>query len=200
MKSIITIYIILFSVLASAQTIVNLDGTPTYEEQGKYYKDINNVLNPFVGTYLYTNGTTSFKIILQKKENSSFNNYYYEDMLIGGYQYIENGIEKVNTLSNLNNNHSNGVLYDIHANNIMTGNGRGQTGFSPTEKWVTGYIDEPSSDTGHEIFFIRTTVNGQEAVKIFISSVSATVAVPENTLLPSSPNYPTYEYLELIKQ
>jgi len=71
--------------------------------EGAYYKDIDNDFNKFAGTWLYTNGTTSFKITLQKVNqvyrSSPFN--YYEDLLIGEYRYIENGVEKVNTLPQL---------------------------------------------------------------------------------------------------
>lgn len=71
------------------------------DKDGAYYKDTANELNKFEGTWLYTNGTTSFKLILQKKTMQSYGNHY-RDLLVGGYQYIENGVEKVNYLNDVN--------------------------------------------------------------------------------------------------
>jgi hypothetical protein len=58
-----------------------------------YYKDVNNILNDFEGTWLYQSGNTSLKLTLVKSIQF-FNGDFYEDTIIGGYQYIENGIEK----------------------------------------------------------------------------------------------------------
>lgn len=81
--------------------------------ENAYYKDINNFRDQFVGTWLYVNGTTSLKIIFVKK-NMSYTTEApkncYADYLIGGSQYIENGVEKYNTMSSINLNHSN--IYD----------------------------------------------------------------------------------------
>ena len=49
------------------------------------------------------------------------NGYLYEDMIIGEYQYIENGVEKINTLNGLSVNHSNGGKYSISGNIIIAG-------------------------------------------------------------------------------
>jgi hypothetical protein len=76
--------------------------------QGAYYKDLDNVFDKFVGSWKYTNGSTSL-IITFKKKTIFYNIYddYYEDILVGEYKYIENGIEIVNTLPNLTINYSN---------------------------------------------------------------------------------------------
>ena len=78
--------------------------------EGAYYKDINGFNDQYVGTWLYSNGNTKLRIVFIKKSmfytESRLKNYY-TDYLIGEIQYIENDIEKVNTLSNLNNNYSN---------------------------------------------------------------------------------------------
>lgn len=71
------------------------------EISGAYYKDLDNELDTFVGTWLYTNGNTSWKMEL-KKEEMFFNGRYYHDLIGSEYQYIKNGIEVINTLSNLN--------------------------------------------------------------------------------------------------
>ena len=55
---------------------------------GIYYRDTQGLLNPFEGTYVYSQGGKMIKIVLQKKEMSSTNDRYFEDLLIGEYQYI----------------------------------------------------------------------------------------------------------------
>lgn len=66
--------------------------------KGAYYKDKKNVLNGYDGTYLFTNATTFFKLKLQKNIMTSRNGVFYEDLIGGEYQWIENGVEKTNTL------------------------------------------------------------------------------------------------------
>lgn len=72
---------------------------------GQYYKDTNNKLNSFEGTWVFQDGNTSFKLVIEKKIQqhipSANGAGFYQDYLIGEYQYIENGIDKINTLSNL---------------------------------------------------------------------------------------------------
>ena len=58
-------------------------------EDGRYYKDLYNKLNPFVGVWKNTTGNKTFKVILWKKEKDSFNGYYV-DLIYGDYEMIEN--------------------------------------------------------------------------------------------------------------
>ncbi|MBR9913463.1 MAG: hypothetical protein GYB32_01345 [Algicola sp.] len=39
-------------------------------QDNAYYKDTNNILNKFVGTWIYENGDTSLKITLLKAEQA----------------------------------------------------------------------------------------------------------------------------------
>ena len=88
-----------------------------------YYKDINNLLNPFEGTFVYTNGSTQLKIKLVKKVQQ-FNGRYYEDLIIGEYQYIENGTEIVNTLDDINLTYINQHQHNIFGNMFVGKNYR----------------------------------------------------------------------------
>lgn len=104
-----------------AQTpIIDLYGTEDYGTiENAYYKDITNFHQQYIGTWLYTSGTTSLKLVfIEKKQilNNIGTISFYEDYLVGEYQYIENGVEKVNTLSNLNSNHNN--MYDFNLLNV----------------------------------------------------------------------------------
>ncbi len=134
---------------------------------GAYHKDMNNLLNPFEGTYIYTNGNTSLKIVLQKK-TMSYNSVYYEDMLIGEYQYIENGIEKVNTLNKLNINYSDKSNHSIDGSLIITSGNTGCDECLPNEKaWRGGLVDE-STHNNADLIIRRTTENGIPAIKILV--------------------------------
>ncbi|RED44436.1 hypothetical protein DFQ10_103120 [Winogradskyella eximia] len=65
--------------------------------EGGYIKDLDNELDKFVGTWIYTNGLTTLTFELQKLE-LFYDGEHYEDILIGEYKYVENGIEIVNLL------------------------------------------------------------------------------------------------------
>ncbi|WP_268845939.1 DUF6705 family protein [Flavobacterium aestivum] len=148
--------------------------------KGAYYKDTKNVLNGYDGTYLYTNGTTSFKIKLQKNIMTSRNGQFYEDLIAGEYQLIENGVEKVNTLSQLtptsNSNH-------IRGERVLTGTTLGCDDCRADEKRLRlGFRDTTPHNIG-EIDIRKTTVDGRDAIiaKIWYTGP---VAVKEGTPMP----------------
>ena len=80
---------------------------------GAYYKDVDHYFDQFLGTWSYTEGTTILKVSFIKKEMMNVYNEYYEDFLVGEFQYIENGVEKVNTLASLNNNYTGYNSYNM---------------------------------------------------------------------------------------
>lgn len=100
MKKIVTITCLIFSIIScKAQTIIqSRDNFYTDTPAGGYYQDANNLLNPYIGTWIYVNGNTSITMKLRKITNF-YNGKFYTDLLIGEYQYIENGVEKLNTLN-----------------------------------------------------------------------------------------------------
>ena len=119
-NNILKLAIILIFINCKAQTpIIDTYGPQGYPDvNGAYYKDVNGFQNQYVGTWLYTNGTNSLKITFQKRDfkyiQSNIN--YYDDFLDGEYQYIENGIEKVNTLNNLNIDYGNDIYkYNLYS-------------------------------------------------------------------------------------
>jgi hypothetical protein len=134
---------------------------------GAYYKDLDNELDPFVGTFIYTNGATSLKIVLQKKLMSDSGGYY-EDMIVGGYQYIKDGIEKSNTLAQLNQMVTNQRTRPISGNRILIGTEMGCFDCSPTEKrLITGLVEDTTPNWA-QVSVRTTTVNGVDAIKIFV--------------------------------
>lgn len=200
MKKIFLITISLLYISCKAQTIMQEEPLEnrTTRDTGVYYKDFGNLLNQFEGTYLYTNGTTSFKMVLQKKVMSNVNNIYYEDILIGGYRYIENGIEKVNTLNALNQTYSNGWSYPIDGNNIMEGKMRCPS-CDNNEKWILADIDDPVGHHVNELFIRKTTVGSQDAIKIFIYHAFEGAA-EEDAPAPTPISHPINQEFTLIKQ
>ena len=208
MKKIFLITAIVISISCKAQRgsfyeTINLDPQDRSEEYaltGKYYKDLNNTLNNFTGTYLYTNGATSFKIILQKKIESSVNGRYKEDILIGGYQYVENGVEKINVLNSVNDVHSNGKSHNIYGNKILTGQTLGCSDCGVNEKWIRGTINDrlPNGGGPATLFIRKIMVGGQEAIKIWIYK-SMYAAEPGSEPILSIA-YPIGEEFILIKQ
>jgi hypothetical protein len=103
MKKIVTLFSLFIMFYCKAQSTMIPLYTPTThigDIADAYYKDTNNLQNQFVGTWKYTNGTTTFKIVLSKL-NSHYNGKYYEDIIVGEYEYYENGVLKISTLSNL---------------------------------------------------------------------------------------------------
>lgn len=102
MKNIITIITILSLFTCKAQTIIVPIGSgDDFQKDPSYYvKDINNEFGKFEGEWKYQEGNTSITFKLKKEEHcQASSDYNYEDLLVGEYQYIENGTEVVNTLS-----------------------------------------------------------------------------------------------------
>ncbi len=65
-----------------------------------YVKDINNVFNPYFGTWKWedTSTGTSFTIVFSKLEMVDFGDNY-TDLLIGQYRFVKNGVEIFNSLN-----------------------------------------------------------------------------------------------------
>ena len=105
MKNNIILILITFLCFSCKAQTITITGNETHSSTpiGGHYKDTNSILNPYEGTWLYTNGTTSITVKLRKITNF-YNGKCYQDMLVGEYQYIENGIEKINTLNQFNAN------------------------------------------------------------------------------------------------
>lgn len=136
--------------------------------EGSYYKDLNNNLDGYDGAYLYTEpNNTSFKIVLKKKVLSF--NYYYEDLIVGEFQFIRNGIEITNTLANINNKYTNEkVNHTITGNFILTGTTWGCPDCSPTEKRLRLSLIDNKSQNIVGLDIRKTKVNNIPAIKVLI--------------------------------
>ncbi|MGG5485649.1 DUF6705 family protein [Gaetbulibacter sp. PBL-D1] len=200
MKCIVIVIIFSFLNCKAQSPIIALETWKGEEQANAYYKDINNVLDTFVGTWIYTNDNTSFKIVLRKKP-MYFNNVCYEDIIVGEYQFIENGVEKVNTLTNLNDT-SIGA-YDHHLGGNLIYN---DCKYLPSDDCVEGekrldigYVDALKPYTGALVLHKRV-VNGQEAIKATMT-LSGEMSINPDTDLPRPlPTIPLLDELVFIKQ
>ena len=101
--------IVLFSLTVKSQEI------PLYDHSIKnianaYYKDMTNIRDQFVGTWVYTNGQEQFKVRFKKIDHFYTDKHWepcYVDYLVGEMQYINSaGVQKINSLANLNIAHN----------------------------------------------------------------------------------------------
>ncbi|KGO94394.1 DUF6705 family protein [Flavobacterium subsaxonicum] len=196
MKTIYILIILGITTVCRAQSLI----LPILESasnivQGAYYKDLDNELGKFVGTWKYTIGTTSFTITLQKKA-MFYNTYdnYYEDIIIGEYKYISNGVTIVNTLPNLGTNYDSQYKYNISGLIIKdqysqpVGNRRIQLGF----------VDPERDYLNMGIFIKYIAAVGNTPAKIEIEFTGSMSIVPSDTA-PTSLRVPEQNYV-LLKQ
>jgi len=168
---------------------------------GAYYKDTQNLLNPFVGTYIYTNGNTSLKITLKKKTMSSLNGVYYEDLIIGECQYIENGVQKVNTLGTLLLNLPDGTDHSIYGSLVLNGKELGCDECSDTEKRLRISLSDRPIKRVADLDIRIITQNGQPAIKVELwwNNTRPPWRRREGEPIPQSPRIPAGTYI-MIKQ
>ncbi|THD33723.1 DUF6705 family protein [uncultured Flavobacterium sp.] len=182
MRYIIIFIILLFASNCKAQSpIIPLNNSEYEDIRGAYYKDTENFLQQFEGTWLYSNNGTILKIILKKKEmfyvNGSILNFY-TDYIVGEYQYIKNNLEMQNTLGNINMNHQEISDYNIYGN-IMTKGTKFPAACpecQPGELRLKTFYTEPTrrnvEGLDAQMVFRRFTENGVAKLKIWFYSTS----------------------------
>ncbi|WP_370897223.1 DUF6705 family protein [Chryseobacterium gossypii] len=199
-KTLSLITIILISLLKSQTSTIDIQDDYLNQPDGFYRKDTNNLLDSFTGTYLYTNGNNNFKITLVKKL-MQFNGRYYEDLIIGEYQYIENGTEKINTLSQLDTVYNNQRKHSIAGNHIITNNNTRLwpcPQCNPNEIRLDLGIMDTFSQRSARLFLRKIIVNGQQVLKVKISNINSVVSNPAMPA-PKEFSLPRGEFT-LIKQ
>ncbi|WP_460220514.1 DUF6705 family protein [Psychroserpens sp. MEBiC05023] len=177
MKNLIVICTVLITLSYGAQSpILPLYNNPNaWEVDNAYYKDIDNVQDQYVGTWLYTNGNTSLEIQLRKRTmvfvNGTLANYYV-DVLVGEYKYIENGVEKVNTLEYITAEFMDNTDYNLYSNSLRHKNTYPQCNECATsEKRLVITINEPLrrhiGGLSNKLVMRRFFVNGIEKLKLW---------------------------------
>ena len=182
MKKLFSSILFFAAITSFAQSpIINLEDDDDYKIPGAYYRDTNNRFNAYEGTYVLATSTIYWKIVLQKKI-MQYDNTRYFDLIIGGYQYKVNGVELINTLSDVNAQYSNPLLHSISCNYFI-----GHWASPPCsdcgleELRIMGSIVEPITELAQTLTIRKILVNGQEAIKIHLlgSNVYYDVSGPE---------------------
>ena len=164
-KFILIYSLIILGINCKAQSpIIDLNDRNGTIINGAYYKDVNNLLNQFEGTYVLNDGVNYLKIVFQKK-TMQYTGSCYQDLLIGEYQYKENGVEKINTLSRLTTPLQHVYHHAIHGNHFLY-NHTPFDEFTTDNFRLTLGMEVPAGiSTGIELR--KCVVNGQEAIQIF---------------------------------
>ncbi|WP_299337950.1 DUF6705 family protein [uncultured Psychroserpens sp.] len=173
MKPTIVLISFLIALVCKAQnSIVSIYDNEDYGSDNVYYKDISNDYNTFEGTWIYTDGNTSLTVVLEKKTmkhiQDTFSNYY-EDALVGEYQYIENGTELLNTLSNLTTDYDDYYKYNMRGGTISKYGDPLCHDCDPNNIKVYGSYKEPDCDirvASDNMIFRYFTENGIEKLHI----------------------------------
>lgn len=100
MKNILVIILTVALQSCYCQTIKPLSDASLHEDYGKqliYFKDIANNFTPFLGSWKYTSGNTTFVVSLWKETKYVFRDNldqndisYYSDVIFGHYQMYQN--------------------------------------------------------------------------------------------------------------
>ena len=114
-RILISSLMILFTLTSVRSQIYSIKDLGIRNVEGAYYQDLLNELNRFEGRWLYTDGNTSLELVLEKVEEFE-NGSYREDIIFGGYRYVENGVEKINTILNMPT--TNGFDHMIYGNGL----------------------------------------------------------------------------------
>ncbi len=122
-KSLITIVASFFVFTIYGQTIKPLEDEKLLthiNETNIYFKDVNNTLDKYFGTWIYEDDMHYFKITFFKKEQKriSGNRDWYFDELVCEYLYKINGVEIYNTygINSTVDNYDANLIYGAHLN------------------------------------------------------------------------------------
>jgi hypothetical protein len=159
-----TTLMILITSLASCQTIVDLhDNSNPINTPNTYYKDIGNKLNPYEGTWIFNDGTSYIKIVMVKKIKFSVWQYF-EDCLVGGFQYKKNGAEIINTLNLINSNFNDPIKYPIYGNRFRYRQNGPFSNYTTNNERIRLSFEENGCYSNIDV---RTlTLNGQPSIQI----------------------------------
>lgn len=173
-NKVILIALITFSMGCKAQVLDTYETLPSATPPNAYLKDTQNFQNQFVGTWVFQNGQEYLEVKFIKKEMMLWNpgpKQYYEDFLVGEYKYIDNnGVLKVNSLNNLNINHTSIFNYNLHSGAKLNNNSYPLCNSCPvgTERLYLDFDEPANDDFGLDAGFVirRVFENGVEKLKV----------------------------------
>lgn len=175
---------------------VDIYNNPSYQlNSNVYYQDISNFQNQFEGTWLFQQGLFKLEVKFRKKEMMTMRpgpNAYFADVLVGEYKYIDaSGIERVNSLNNLNIEHSSMFQYSLFSRGRINNNAYPLCTNCPVDakRLIMRFDEMANDDFGLRAEFImrRVVENGVE--KIIVNFINIDLAVgfkKTNIELPST--------------
>ncbi|TMM30354.1 hypothetical protein FDT66_06225 [Polaribacter aestuariivivens] len=173
--------------------IVGLDA-PSNTPKGAYYKDLNNELDKFVGTWKFQSTDSEMLIIIQKKHKIKIRDIF-RDYLVAEYSYKKNGTELVNTLANLNSNKEE----NIGGSYIIKPNERPKCiTCTSNERRIEMYFNDPERDYLQSTIVLRFIPNSNPQKLSAVIYSNDSIILPYDDA-PQEPRVPYGEYL-LIKQ
>ena len=121
---------------------------------------------------MYQNGNQLFKLVLIKKE-MQFNSRFYQDLIIGGYQYIDqNGVELGNTLANISVVYPNQIMHFISGYLLKKNNNRPICNDCFAGELRLSLSMTNPDKSGYATLIIRKMVSledGSESLKIYVT-------------------------------
>ena len=172
-----------------SQIVIDIKDNTGENHENHYYKDTANFLDNFTGKYIFESESTSIEIVLEKRERSSMNDVYFEDLIIGEFRILENGKEIRSTLDKLKTRYNNSAKHSLHGNLILTGKRRGYNDCLPDEiQLVLGFVDEHQSGIAQFILrkVMRNNTMGLEVNVIWHNLIN--VDNKTNTKVPTIQN------------
>ena len=189
--------ICLFTIgFCKAQTVYDLtDSKPDLGTYNYYMKDINNVLDPFVGTWVYTDGGNTITMTLKKKIKVKTSiRLVFQDFLYGEYRFEQNGVVVLDYMSQLDDpNITNIYRHNVHGNHIPY-----HSIFDNDPNLTGDVIDiimlEPNVCS--KLYMYKTTINGVDALRVY----KATLPDMKEKGAPEYDSVMPIEYMTFIKQ
>ncbi|PTT71022.1 DUF6705 family protein, partial [Chryseobacterium sp. HMWF001] len=118
-----TILLILFlGIISCNAQVIPMKADYTEVPDNAYFKDTDNFLDKFVGTWKYQNGNEQLTIILKKEIKHDYHGIY-SDVLYGEYKYVNNlGQTLVNTLDKIDFAYTSKSYHNIIGATFITNN------------------------------------------------------------------------------
>ena len=185
----IVLVLLIVSNINAQNPVIPLYNGHFKDTENAYYKDINNIHDLYVGEWLYTNGSDSLRIKLRERPMQSVSGSfasYYIDQLIEEYRYVENGVEKINTLSGFNQDIIGYTNYNIFAYSLQNKNTFPKCDeCAEGEKRLVLTMQEPAlshlSGLRDDLIMRHYIENGIEKIKLIFPYYGGNIVINDNT-------------------
>jgi len=169
MKKYIVLLITAISTNFYAQSpVIPIESSQIDIPNGAYEKDVNDRQLPYVGTWRYAENGKELTMVL-RRYIMTFTGRTYNDILVGEYKYVVNGVTIINTLPNLEANLPNKWSHNISGSYPIS---RLAFPYCPEcgtdEKRMAMGLFDPIREVSGSLTLRRITVNGVHALKMIL--------------------------------